>query len=132
MKDYSIEPDDIKEAVKEQNFVIAPGLFGQNSDQAFETVIKYTGKFTSVGEFEDIVVKTNEDGTILRLKDVARIEVGPNNARNENRVKGLPLTTMDITQNINSNARQVDVTVRLKIEELSKDLPKGVKYNISY
>src|SRR5699024_4348296 len=132
MKAYSLEPDDIKEAVKEQNFVIAPGLFGQNSDQAFETVIKYTGKFTSVGEFEDIVVKTNEDGTILHLKDVARIELGPTNARNVNRVKGLPGTTMDITQNIGSNAREVDVAVREKMEELSKDFPKGVKYNISY
>jgi HAE1 family hydrophobic/amphiphilic exporter-1 len=132
MKAHNLEPSDIKKAVGDQNFEIAPGEFGINSNQTFQTVIKYTGKFTNEEEFGNIVLKTNEDGSILHLKDVARIELGPTNAHNLNRVDGHPGLTMNITQNIGSNARDIDIAVRKKMKELSKNFPKGIKYNISY
>ncbi len=132
MKAYGLVPDDIKNAVKNQNFEIAPGEFGQNSNQTFETIIKYTGRFTSKEEFGDIVIKTNKDGSILHLRDVARIYLGPTNANNENRVDGYPGLTMNITQNVGSNARDIDIGVRKKMKELAKDFPKGLKYNITY
>ncbi len=132
MKAYDLVPDDVKNAIKSQNFEIAPGEFGQNSNQTFETVIKYSGRFTSKEEFGNIVVKTNKDGSILHLKDVARIDLGPTNTNTENRVNGHPGLTMNITQNVGSNARDIDIAVRQKMKELSKDFPKGIQYNITY
>ncbi len=132
MKAYSLVPSDINEAVDNQNFQIAPGEFGQNSSQTFQTAIRYTGKFTTPEEFGNIILKTTDDGTILRLKDVAKIELGPTNTRNENRVNGQPGLTMNITQNTGSNARDIDIAVRKRMKQLSKHFPEGVKYNISY
>ncbi|HLR31709.1 MAG TPA: efflux RND transporter permease subunit, partial [Fodinibius sp.] len=132
MNAYGLVPSDIEQAVNDQNFTMAPGQFGQNSDQAFQRVIKYTGRFTSREEFENIVVKTQEDGAILHLKDVARVELGPTNANNVNRVDGQPGTTMNITQNVGANAREIDIAVREKMEELAQDFPSGIEYNISY
>ena len=132
MKAYDLVPDDIKSAIAGQNFEIAPGEFGQYSDQTFETIIKYGGRFTTPEEFENIIVKTNEDGSILHLKDVARIELGPTNASSENRVDGRPGLTMNITQNSGANAREIDIAVRQKMEELAQHFPKGIKYDVSY
>src|SRR5699024_1717550 len=121
-----------KTAIKNQNFEIAPGEFGQNSDQTFQTVIKYTGRFTTSEEFGNIVLKTNKDGSILHLKDVAQIELGPTNTNNENRVNGYPGLTMNITQTSGSNARDIDIGIREKLKELSQNFPHGIKYDISY
>lgn len=132
LKAYDLQPDDIKEAVQNQNFEIAPGKFGKDSDQTFETVIKYTGKLTSPEEFGDIVIKADKDGSILHLRDVAKVNIAATNTNNENRVDGKPGFTMNITQNNGANARQIDMKIRDKMEELSEDFPKGMKYTISY
>src|SRR5699024_2488453 len=72
---YGLVPSDVREAVKSQNFELAPGEFGQNSDQAFQVTIKYEGRYTSQKEFENIIIKTTDEGSILRLKDIARVEL---------------------------------------------------------
>lgn len=132
MRAYSLVPNDIRSAVKDQNFEIAPGEFGQNSDQAFQVAIKYTGRFTSLKEFENIIVKTTDEGSILRLKDVARVELSATNLRAENTVDGKPGLTINITQNSGANARDIDVNIREKLEELYEHFPKGIEYSISY
>lgn len=132
MRAYNLVPDDIKSAITDQNLEIAPGEFGQSTDQAFETTIKYGGRFSSKEEFEKIIVKTTDDGSILHLKDVARVELGSTNLRAENSVNGLPGLTMNITQNSGANARDIDISIREKLEELSQDFPEGMEYNISY
>lgn len=132
LRGYSLNPSDIRSAVQEQNFEIAPGEFGQNSDQAFQTVIKHEGRFTSIDEFNDIIVKTTDDGSILRLKDVARVELSATNLSAENTVDGKPGLTMNITQNSGANAREIDIGIREKMEELAENFPQGMKYNISY
>lgn len=132
LKAYDLVPGDIKKAIDGQNFEIAPGEFGQNSDQTFETVIKYTGRFTTPEEFGNVIIKTTKDGSILHLRDVAHIDLGATNTNNENRVNGRAGLTMNITQTSGSNARNIDMAVRNKMEELSGDFPKGIKYNISY
>jgi len=132
LKAYNLVPNDIKNAIKSQNFEIAPGEFGENSNQTFETSIKYTGRFTSKEEFGNVVIKTNEDGSILRLKEVAKVDLGSTNTKNENRVDGHDGLTMNITQTSGSNARDIDIAVREKMEELSKQFPKGMEYNITY
>jgi HAE1 family hydrophobic/amphiphilic exporter-1 len=132
MKAFHLDPDDVKEAINDQNLDVALGEFGQNSSQTFQTVIKYTGKFTTAKQFKNIILKTTNDGTVLRLKDVAMVKLGPTNTRNVNRVDGHPGLTMNVTQTHGSNARDIDIAVRHKMKQLSKKFPKGVKYNISY
>ncbi len=129
---YGLVPSDVREAVKSQNFELAPGEFGQNSDQAFQVTIKYEGRYTSQKEFENIIIKTTDEGSILRLKDIARVELSATNLRAENRVDGKPGLTMNITQNSGANAREIDLNIREKLKELSKKFPAGVKYSISY
>lgn len=133
LRAYNLVPNDVRNAVKEQNFEIAPGEFGQNTAEAFQLTIKYGGRFDSPEEFEDIIVKTTDDeGSILRLKDVARLELSATNLNAENQVDGKPGLTMNITQNSGANARDIDMAIREKMEELSKNFPTGIKYSISY
>lgn len=132
LRAYNLVPNDIRKAVKDQNFEIAPGEFGQNTAETFQTTIKYGGRFTSQQEFEDIIVKTTDEGSVLRLKDVARIELSATNLRAENQVDGKPGLTMNITQNSGANAREIDKAIREKLENLSKGFPPGIKYSISY
>lgn len=129
---YGLVPSDIRNAVRGENFELAPGEFGENSDQAFQTTIKYGGRYTSQKEFENIIIKTTDEGSVLRLKDVARVELSATNLNAENRVSGKPGLTMNITQNSGANAREIDTNIRDKLEELSKKFPAGVKYSISY
>lgn len=132
MRAYGLVPDDIKKAVKDQNFEIAPGKFGESSEETFETVIKYGGQFTSQDEFRNIIVKTTDDGAILYLRDVARVALEATNTFSEEKVDGKPGVTMNLTQNSGANAREIDIAIREKLEELSASFPRGIKYDISY
>lgn len=129
---YDIIPQDVTKALNDQNFEIAPGKFGETSDEVFETVIKHKGRFSKPEEFENMVIKTNKDGSILYLKDIARIEFGATNLGSDNKVDGNPGLTLNITQTSGSNAHQIDIEVRKVLEELSKSFPEGIHYEISY
>lgn len=129
---YGLVPQDVVNAVKDQNFEIAPGKFGETSNESFETIIKHQGRFSVPEEFETIVIRTNEDGTILYLKDVAKLELGSSNLGSNNRVDGYPGLTLNITQNSGSNARAIDVQVRKILERLAEDFPEGIEYEITY
>ena len=76
MSNYNLMPSDVVAALNAQNLEAAPGRFGSENDQSFEYVIRYRGKLTQPEEFENIVIKSDEDGNVLRLKDVARVELG--------------------------------------------------------
>ncbi|MTG97172.1 MULTISPECIES: efflux RND transporter permease subunit [Myroides] len=129
---YSLTPQDIIAAIKDQNFEIAPGNFGETSDEAFETALKHKGRFSLPEEYDNIVIKTNKDGSVLKLKDVARVEFGASNVGSDNSVNGYPGLTMNITQTAGSNARDIDIAVREVLERVSKAFPKGIHYEISY
>ncbi|EKB03448.1 efflux RND transporter permease subunit [Myroides odoratimimus] len=129
---YSLTPQDVISAIKDQNFEIAPGSFGETSDEAFETALKHKGRFNLPEQYENIVIKTNKDGSVLLLKDVARVEFGASNVGSDNSVNGYPGLTMNITQTNGSNARDIDIAVRKTLERLSKSFPQGVHYEISY
>lgn len=129
---YNLIPQDVMSAIKDQNFEIAPGKFGETSDEAFETVIKHKGRFTQPDEFESIVIKTNKDGSILYLKDIARIEFGATNLGSDNKVDGHPGLTLNLTQTSGSNAHDIDIAVREVMEELSHTFPKGIHYDVTY
>src|SRR5690606_21035890 len=119
-------------AIKDQSFEIAPGKFGETSDEVFETTLKHNGRFSLPEEYENLVIKTNEDGSILFLKDIARVEFGASNVGSDNSVNGYPGLTLNITQTSGSNARDIDVGVREVLEKLSKSFPNGIKYDITY
>ncbi|MGB7528034.1 efflux RND transporter permease subunit [Sphingobacterium cellulitidis] len=129
---YNLVPKDISDAIKDQNFEIAPGKFGETSDEAFETVIKHKGRFSQPEEFQNIVIKTNNDGSVLYLKDVARVEFGATNLNSDNKVDGKPGLTLNLTQTSGSNAHDIDVEVRKVLEEQKKYFPKGIDYDITY
>ncbi|MBW3519446.1 efflux RND transporter permease subunit [Flavobacterium sp. NKUCC04_CG] len=129
---YNLVPQDVISAIKDQNFEIAPGKFGETSDEVFETALKHKGRFSLPEEFENLVIKTNDDGSILFLKDIARVEFGASNVGSDNRVNGFPGLTMNITQTSGSNARDIDIGVRKVLEKVSLTFPKGIKYDISY
>lgn len=129
---YDLVPQDITKALSDQNFEIAPGKFGETSDEAFETVIKHKGRFSKPEEFENMVIKTNKDGSVLYLKDIARIEFGATNLGSDNKVNGHPGLTLNITQTSGSNAHTIDKEVRDVLQDVSKAFPEGVKYEISY
>jgi len=129
---YNLVPQDITKAINDQNFEIAPGKFGEATDEVFETVIKHKGRLTTPEEFESLVIKTNEDGSVLYLRDVARIEFGATNLNSDNKVDGLPGLTINITQTSGSNAHDIDVEIRKTLEEMSASFPEGVEYEISY
>src|SRR5690606_4420604 len=129
---YGLVPQDITAAIKNQNFEIAPGKFGESSDEVFETVLKHQGRFSNPEDYENLVIRTNEDGSVLYLKDVARIEFGASNVGSDNEVNGMPGLTMNVVQTSGSNAVEIDKEVREVLERLQRTFPSGIKYDITY
>ncbi|WP_320168211.1 efflux RND transporter permease subunit [Mangrovibacterium marinum] len=130
MASYKLMPSDITAAISAQNLEAAPGRFGQQNDQSFEYVLRYSGKLKEPAEFENIIIKADADGNILRLKDVARIEMGALNYAMSTATMNKPGVTMAIFQAAGSNARDVIIECQKVIENASQDFPPGVDYQI--
>ncbi|MFD2598916.1 efflux RND transporter permease subunit [Sphingobacterium corticis] len=129
---YNLVPQDVMKTIGDQNFEMAPGKFGETSEEVFETVIRHKGRFTHPEQFQNMVVKTNTDGSVLYLRDVARIEFGATNLNSDNKVNGNPGLTLNLTQTSGSNAHDIDVEVRKVLEEQARSFPNGIKYEITY
>ena len=129
---YGLTPQEVISAIREQSFEIAPGKIGETSDEVFETSLRHNGRFSLPEEYQNLVIKTNEDGSFLLLKDVARVEFGASNVGSDNSVNGLPGLTLNITQTSGSNARDIDIGVREVLERVSKTFPAGIHYDITY
>ncbi|MNK81318.1 Efflux pump membrane transporter BepE [compost metagenome] len=130
MQQYKLIPSDISAALAEQNIEAAPGKFGENGNQAFQYVIKYKGRLTSAQEFGDIVIKSVGNGQMLRLKDVAKVELGSLSYSSTIKTNGVESAAMAISQTPGSNARDVIINSKKLIEEAAKSFPKGMKYTI--
>jgi HAE1 family hydrophobic/amphiphilic exporter-1 len=130
MKAYDLMPSDVIAALNEQSLEAAPGRFGEQNGQSFEYVLKYKGKFTRPSQFENIVIKADKDGTVLRLKDVAKVELGSLNYSTTTSVMNKPGIAMAIFQSPGSNARETIINAKKVLEEVSKSFPEGVKYHI--
>ncbi|WP_163326138.1 efflux RND transporter permease subunit [Draconibacterium mangrovi] len=128
MSTYSLIPADVVGALNAQNLEAAPGRFGSENGQSFEYVIRYRGKLTQPEEFENIVIKSDEDGNILRLGDVARVEFGSLDYTAMTQTQGQPGISMAIFQSAGSNAREVILEIERTLEEASKAFPPGVEY----
>lgn len=129
---YGLSPQDVVAALNEQNIEAAPGKFGENSAQAFEYVIRYKGKFSEVEEYENIILRSEGNNNFLRLKDVAKVELGAFNYSIKNTTAGSPSVAMAVYQTSGSNAQEIITNVEELLKDVSKDFPPGVKYVIPY
>ncbi len=130
MASYSLMPSDVIAALNEQNLEAAPGRLGERNGQTYEYVLKYKGKLAQPTEFENIVIKADKDGNVLRLKDIARVEMGALSYSVGTSAMNSPGITMAVFQAAGSNARDVINNAKKVLDEASKSFPSGVKYKI--
>ncbi len=133
---YKISADEVMEALSQQSLEASPGKTGESSgkrSQSFEYVLKYSGRFTTKEQYENVVVRANPNGELLRLKDVAEIEFGSSMYDIYSNLNGRPSAAIVLKQSYGSNASQVIKDVKSKLEEIKKSsFPKGMDYEISY
>ena len=129
MAAYGLVPDDVVNALAEQNLEAAPGKLGENSTNTFEYVLKYTGRLEKDQQFEDIILKATNSGQILRLKDVATIELGSANYSQTFKLNGKPTTGGAVMQTAGSNAHEINEKIVAFLENAKKDFPPGVHWD---
>jgi HAE1 family hydrophobic/amphiphilic exporter-1 len=129
---YSLVPSEITAALREQSLEASAGSLGQNDGQAFSYNIKYSGRYKTEKQYEDIIVKALDNGEYLRLKDVAKIELDAQGYDSYGFTKGYPSVNMAIYQTAGSNAQEIIENIKLELNRLSKDFPDGIKYEINY
>ena len=133
---YKISADEVMESLAQQSLEASPGRTGESSgkrSQSFEYVLKYSGRFTTKEQYENIILKATPDGQILRLKDVANIEFGSSMYDIYSNLNGRPSAAIVLKQSYGSNATQVIKDVKAKLAEIkAKSFPKGMDYEISY
>lgn len=131
MAQYHLMPTDISTALAEQNIEAAPGSLGERGNQTFQYTLKYKGRLQSQEEFENIVIRATPEGEILRLKDVANIELGRLSYGLSNKTNGYPSVTAIIYQTAGSNATQIIQDCEALLKNAEKTMPPGIKVNIS-
>jgi HAE1 family hydrophobic/amphiphilic exporter-1 len=133
---YKISTDEIMEALASQSLEASPGKTGESSgkrSQAFEYVLKYSGRFTTKEQYGNVILRSNPEGEILRLKDVANVEFGSSMYYIYSNLNGKPSAAIVLKQSYGSNASQVIKDVKVKLAEIKKNsFPKGMEYEISY
>ena len=128
MASYGLVPSDISAALAEQNVEAAPGQFGEQGSQSFQYVIKYKGRLKSEAEFGDIVIRSGGNGQLLRLKDIARIELGALSYSSTTKTNGKASIGVAIAQTAGSNAKEVIQGTLQVLDDASKSFPAGVHY----
>ncbi len=126
MAQYGLVPTDISYALAEQNIEAAPGAFGEQGDQSFQYTMKYKGRLTTPEEFENIVVSAKPTGEVLRLGDVAEIELGRVTYGFSNSLNGFASTSCIIFQTAGSNATQIINDCLKVVDNMKKELPAGL------
>ena len=127
MAQYGLVPADITAVLGEQNLEAPTGTLGENSKNTFQFTMKYRGRLKSVEEFQNTVVRTQEDGSVLRLKDVAQVELGTLSYGFRSEMDSHPGVTFLIYQVAGSNATAVNAELSKELARMSEDLPKGAE-----
>ena len=130
MAQYGLMPTDVAAALAEQNVEAAPGAFGEQGDQSFQYTMRYRGRLTTPEEFGNIVVRATSNGEVLYLKDIAEIELGRVTYGFHNKANGHPSSMAMVFQTAGSNATQIINEVLATVDDLKKDLPKGLEFDI--
>ena len=129
---YKLNPTEVTAAISSQSLEAAAGTLGQNSGSSYEYTIKYKGKYNKVSEYENIVLKALEGGRILRLKDVAKVELDALGYTSFSESKGRAAIAMGISQTPGANAHAVVQNIDKYLKSIEKDLPEGVTYSINF
>ena len=132
MAAYNLTPKEVMAAIQDKNLEAAPGKFGESSKESFEYVIKYKGKLNETSEYENIVIRSNADGSMLRLKDVARVEFGAYTYGNYTRVNGKPGVNIASFQLAGSNSNEIQIAIAALMKKAQKNFPKGINYTTIY
>ena len=128
MAQYNLEPSDISTALAEQNLEASTGSLGENSENTFVYVLKYKGQLQKDEEFGNIVIKSLPDGNVLRLNDVAKIELGSQSYNVNCSINGHPGSMFMVFQTSGSNATKIITNLEKLLKELEPSLPKGCKF----
>ena len=132
MKQYNLMPSDISGVLAEQNIEAAPGTFGEQSNVAYEYAMRYTGRLKTAEEFGNIVISSDANGQTLKLKDVARIELGGQQYTVSMKNNNIPSVMGMVQQIAGSNANDIAKNVKKELEEQAKSFPPGMMYKINY
>ncbi|MDM1503440.1 efflux RND transporter permease subunit [Myroides marinus] len=130
MASYGLTPSDIVQALQEQNVEAAPGKVGENSKQSFQYALKYTGRLETPEEFGDIIIRSNGTGKILRLSDVAEIDLGAYSYAMTMTAYKQHGTYIAVNQTAGSNAHEIIKQCEELLKEAEKDLPAGAKFEV--
>ncbi|NML40094.1 efflux RND transporter permease subunit [Chitinophaga sp. G-6-1-13] len=139
MAAYGITPQEVTAAIQNKNLEAAPGRLGENSPVAFEYVIRYKGKYSRPEEYENMVIRSNPDGTLLRLKDIAKVVLGSYTYGSFNMLNGIPAGVTDrpaitfrVWQLPGSNAREIQIQVEELMRKAEKKFPEGLHHQTLY
>jgi HAE1 family hydrophobic/amphiphilic exporter-1 len=135
MRAYNVSTEEIMKAMQEQSIIGRPGRLGQasgKSAQSLEYTLTYKGRFNKPEEYQNIIVRANAEGEILKLKDIADIELGSEFFDIYSNKDGYPSASIVLKQNFGTNASTVIAQTKERLEELKKDFPPGMNYEINY
>ncbi len=135
MRAYNISAEDVMKSLAEQSIIGRPGRIGQSSGiaaQSLEYVLTYKGRYNKPEEYENVILRANPAGESIRLKDVAKVELGSEFFDIYSNLDGHPSAAIVLKQNVGSNASEVIQQVKDKMEELKATFPPGVEYKLSY
>lgn len=130
MANYNLMPDEVISAISTQNFVAPAGSLGQKSSNMYEYTMEYSGRLKDIEEFKEIVVKTGDNGKILRLKDVADVELGALSYSFSSDIDGKPGVVFIVYQAAGANATQVNAQIGEAFEEIKNEMPAGLEFTI--
>ena len=126
MAQYGLVPADVTAVLDEQNVEAATGTLGEDSENAFQYTLKYRGRYEKPEEFGNLVITSLESGEVLRLKDIATVELGTQSYSHSSEVDGHPGATAMISQTAGSNANEIISEIDKQMEEVQQELPKGL------
>lgn len=135
MRAYNISSDEVMKALDEQSIIGSPGRLGRadsKESQAIEYVLTYQGRYNDPMQYKNVILRANPNGEVLRLKDVAEVELGSEYYDIYSNKDEYPSAAIMLNQNYGSNAVETIERVKSKMEELKKDFPPGMEYEISY
>ncbi len=135
MRAYKVSPDEVMEALADQSIIGKPGRIGRGDSkqaEALEYVLSYPDRFSEPKEYENVIIRSNPNGELLRLKDVATVVLGSEYYDIYSNLNGNPSAAIVLKQTYGSNASKVIENVKAKLEELKKSFPPGMDYEVSY
>jgi HAE1 family hydrophobic/amphiphilic exporter-1 len=135
MRAYKVSPDDVMEALAAQSIIGKPGRIGRGDSkqaEALEYVLAYSDRFSDPKQYENVIIKANPNGELLRLKDIGSVVLGSEYYDIYSNLNGYPSAAIVLKQTYGSNASAVIENVKNKLDELKKDFPPGMQYEVSY